>query len=211
MGNVRLTALVSMLFGGLAGVAASAVIAHGKSRQTTAPSELARESSAAESRSVAGPRYGSDVRDIRDLASVIEAARISEASAQRTQHQSVQRLPPKEQGAREQAAFETQMSAHKNQARDSEWAQSVEAALGSRLSSLGETAGFHPEHPDCRTDSCSAVLHWSSYNDVGEHAKDTASAALPVNCQRHLYLPNPADPTKAYDSVIILDHCVRGH
>src|SRR5690606_5151550 len=78
--------------------------------------------------------------------------------------------------------------------------------LGAGMSSWGEQLGFTVVEAECKTTMCRASLEWEDYEAAKRTGLRLPERQLPgLNCNRHIWLDEPADPTKPYSTDFYLD------
>ncbi len=78
---------------------------------------------------------------------------------------------------------------HEREPLDRGWAQTTGQSLSQDVQGLAQQGNFQVLGTDCRTTTCTAKVHWSSYSEATKNYEVLLHADYQANCARGIVLP----------------------
>lgn len=89
---------------------------------------------------------------------------------------------------------------------DPDWSATGTAFLDAGMSAWGQQLGFSVRDVECKTTMCRATVEWEDYAAAQSTGLRLPEREIPgLNCNRHIWLEEPEDPTEPYSADFYLD------
>lgn len=103
------------------------------------------------------------------------------------------------------ARWAERLDQHETEPVDAAWSDGAESQFEQDMSTLSTTEDFELLRTQCRTNTCSATVQWSSYGHALDHFSALLHADYKTACTREVVLPEPAQRDAPYAATVLFD------
>lgn len=103
------------------------------------------------------------------------------------------------------ARWAERLDQHETEPIDASWSSTATTQFEQDMNALSASESFELLRTQCRTNTCSATVQWTSYAGALDHYSALLHADYKTSCAREVVLPEPEQRDAPYQATVLFD------